>query len=51
MTARHPPVPFSGLVLSVLDDIEPSEYRESLKTSLEIASMLSPELRKQIVII
>jgi hypothetical protein len=51
MIARHSPLPLSGMALAVLDGIEPSEYRESLETSLEIASRPSPDLRKQITII
>jgi hypothetical protein len=35
----------------VLDGIEPSDHCESLETSLEIASISSPDLRKQITIV
>jgi DNA-binding IclR family transcriptional regulator len=51
MIARHLPLPLSGMTLAVLDGIEPSEYRESLETSLEIASTSSHDLRKQIATI
>jgi hypothetical protein len=39
------------MALAILDGIEPSEYRESLETSLEISSLSSPDLRKQIAIV
>jgi hypothetical protein len=39
------------MALVILDDIEPSKYRESLEASLEISSLSSPDLRKQIAII
>jgi hypothetical protein len=48
MIGRRPPMAISGLVFAVLDGIEPSEYSESLETSLSIASLSSPDLRKQI---
>jgi hypothetical protein len=51
MIARRSALPLSGTALTILDRIEPSEYCESLETSIEIANILSPDLRKQIAII
>jgi hypothetical protein len=51
MFARQPALPLSGMAFVILDGIEPSEYRESLENSLEISSLSSPDLRKQIAII
>jgi hypothetical protein len=51
MIARRPPIPLSGISLAALDGIEPSECRKSLERSLEIASISSPDLHKQIAVI
>jgi hypothetical protein len=51
MFVRRPPLSLSGMALAILDGIEPSKYRESLETSLEISILSSPDLRKQIAII
>jgi hypothetical protein len=50
MTVQCPPRPLSGLSLAVLNGTEPSEYRESLETSLETARMSSPDLPQQTAI-
>jgi DNA-binding MarR family transcriptional regulator len=42
---------FFGMALAFLDGIELSQYRESLKTSLEIATISSSDVRKQFAII
>jgi hypothetical protein len=39
------------MAFAILDGIEPAEYRKSLEKSLEISSLSSPDLRKQIAII
>jgi hypothetical protein len=39
------------MALAVLDGIELSEYRESLETFLEIATISSSDLRKKFAII
>jgi hypothetical protein len=51
MIPRCHPLPLSGITLAVLDGTEPSKYRESLKISLEIARISSPDPHKRIAIV
>jgi hypothetical protein len=51
MAARCQPLPLTEMDISILHLMQPLQYRESLETSLEISSLLSPDLRKQIAIL
>jgi hypothetical protein len=44
-------MPLTKMDLSILDLMQPLQYRESPETSLEISSLSSPDLRKQISIL
>jgi hypothetical protein len=51
MGTRLQHLPLIEMDFSILDLMQPLQYRESLETSLEISSLSFPDLRKQIAIL